>query len=507
MNESRTDPIESRSAWTRLIALASALSLAISLALAVPARAEEEPGAVPTPAAMEDEAAPEAESGKIDLTLHHPDNPDNWILPSLRFDTVSVTGANAWGGNTKFHIGNKSNGWMELGLVPGLDAQYSLGDNGTLHARASGVYSTTQLGLDWGGSNFIDGETKKPEEITLEDAFVQWSSGEVFSGLGKDAVTLSIGSQQYNVGNGFLFGNAGSDGGKRGGYWLGLRKAFELAGIARVQSGGFMGEAVYLRSDDLGGDHTETGGANLEYDFASLLGVERFKLGAGYWNVFQSDNLRRDGLNVVSIRLDAAPLASLPGFGVNAEFVKEKNQWRNDSWAFQGTLSYDAAKNEVPLKPFFSYRFATFSGDDQAGDNDNRFDPLYYTFNDWNEWYIGEIVGEWVAGNSNINANVFRFRVSPTDSLSINLFYIYLRLNEKQGEVSGPGGRPVDPRVVAVEDKDLSHEFDLIADWAVNDYLSVSTVGAMLVPIAGSKDFYGNDEIWLEFLLNTSIRF
>jgi len=451
--------------------------------------------------------APVEGPGKIDLTLRHPDDPDAWLLPSLRFDAAAFTGANAWAGDTKNNIGNKTNGFLELGLLPALDGQYGLGDGGTLHARVSGVYTTTQLGLDWAGSNFIDGDSEKPEEITLEDAYLQWSSGEVFSRLGKDAVTLSLGAQQYNVGNGFLFGNAGSDGGKRGGWWLGLRKAFELAGIARVKTGGFMGEAVYLRSDDLSGDHTETAGANVEYDFGERMGIERFNLGLGYWNLFQSDSLRRDGLNVVSVRLDANPLAALPGLGFNSEFVKQKNRWLNDSWAVAGQISYDFAADDVPLAPYFSYRFATFSGDDQAGDNDNRFDPLYYTFNDWNEWFIGEIVGEWIAGNSNINANIFRFRVSPTDALSINLFYIYLRLNEKQGEVTGPGGRPVDPRVVAIGDKDLSHELNLIVDWAIGEYLSTSIVGAMLVPEDGAEDFFGNDEIWTSFMLNTSLRF
>ena len=170
--------------------------------------------------------------------------------------------------------------------MPALDGQYSLGENGTLSARISGVYTTTQLGLDWAGSNFIDGETKKPEEITLEDAYVKWTSGNLFPSLGKDAIELSVGSQQYAVGTQFLFGNGGSDGGNRGGYWLGLRQAFELAGIARLKTGEFSGETVYFRSDDRGGDHTNTAGANVEYDFGKLLDMERMKLGLGYWNLF-----------------------------------------------------------------------------------------------------------------------------------------------------------------------------------------------------------------------------
>jgi len=41
----------------------------------------------------------------------------------------------------------------------------------------------------------------------------------------------------------------------------------------------------------------------------------------------------------------------------------------------------------------------------------------------------------------------------------------------------------------------------------VNDYLSTSVVAAVLVPPDGAQDFFGNDEIWTQFMLNTSIRF
>lgn len=506
VEQSKGGRSNTRARWRRVGVLALACLLAAGITTHAFAEGEPEP----SPATASETAPEEPASKKLDFTIHHPDDPEHWLLPSVRWDTVSITGFNAWAGNVKDNIGNKSNGWMEIGLLPALDGQYSLGSNGTLSARMSGVYTTTQLGLDWGGSNFIGGETKHPEEITLEDAYVKWTSGDLFPSLGKDALELSTGSQPYDVGNGFLFGNAGSDGGKRGGYWLGLRKAFELTGVARLKTGEFTGETVYLRSDDLGGDHTNTAGANFDYDFGKLLDIESLKLGLGYWNLFNSDNERRDGLNVLDVRLDTLPFSrveSIAGLGFSGEFVKQKNRSKNDSWAITGTISYDFAAHDVAAVPYVSYRFAFFSGDDQAGDNDNRFDPLYYTFNDWNQWYIGEILGEWVAGNSNINVNILRLRLSPTDSLSVNLFYIYSRVNEKQGTQDGPGGRPVDPRVVAIGDKDIAHELDLIGDWAVNDYLSTSFVTAVMIPMSGAKDFFGNDEVWTEFLFNTSVRF
>lgn len=462
------------------------------------------------PALADDEPT---EKKKIDLTLRNPDDPEMWIRPNVRFDTAWFTGGNAWGGDTKNNIGNKSNGWAEFGLVPALDGQMSLGENGTLNARVSGVYTTTQLGLDWGGSNFWDGQTHKPSAFTLEDAYLRWTSGPlVEESLGTDAIDISVGSQQYKVGtgdigHGFLFYNAGSDGGNRGGYWLGLRNAFEVAAIARLTTGEFSGETVYLRSDDRHGDHTNSAGINGEYDFGKLAGLPSLKFGLGYWNLFQSNDQRRDGLNVVDFRLATAPLSSLPGLGFSGEFVKEKKTNQNDSWAAWGELGYDFDADEVRFSPYLSYRYAYFSGDDQSGDNDNAFDPLYYGFSDWNYWYIGEIAGEWVTGNSNFQANILRLRANPFEPVTFNFYYIYLRLNEEQNSVIAPGGREVDPRVAAINDKDLSHELDFIVDWQINQYFSTSVVAAVLVPLNGAQDFFGNDEPWTQFMVNTSFRF
>ena len=461
-------------------------------------------------ALAEDPPAPK----KIDLTLRNPQDPDMWIRPNVRFDTAWFTGGNAWGGDTKNNIGNKSNGWAEIGLVPALDGQMSLDENGTLSARVSGVYTTTQLGLDWGGSNFWNGQTHKPSAFTLEDAYLRWTSGKLVESLGEDAIELSVGSQQYKVGtgdigNGFLFWNAGSDGGNRGGYWLGLRNAFEFAGIASLKTGEFMGETVYLRSDDRHGDHTNSAGVNGEYDFGKLLGLPSLKFGLGYWNFFQSDDERRDELNVLDFRLATAPISSIPGLGFSGEFVKQiaNHQRKNDSWAAWGELGYDFAADKVRFSPYLSYRYAYFSGDDQSGDNDNSFDPLYYGFSDWNYWYIGEIAGEWVTGNSNFQANILRLRAKPFEPVTFNFFWIYMRLNEEQNSVSPPGGHEVDPRVAAIDDKDLSHELDFIVDWQLNQYLSLSAVAAVMVPLDGAEEFFGNDEPWSQFMLNTSIRF
>ena len=127
----------------------------------------------------------------------------------------------------------------------------------------------------------------------------------------------------------------------------------------------------------------------------------------------------------MNVRLDTIPFAVASPASDSTASSSRRRTAENDSWAVSGSVEYDFAANEVRVAPYVSYRFAYFSGDDQSGDNDNRFDPLYYNFNDWNEWYIGEILGEWVTGNSNINASIVRLRANPVDSVTLNLFYIY----------------------------------------------------------------------------------
>jgi hypothetical protein len=187
--------------------------------------------------------------------------------------------------------------------------------------------------------------------------------------------------------------------------------------------------------------------------------------------------------------------------------VKEKNGSKNDSWGAWGELGYDF--QDAPWKPYVSYRYAYFSGEDLRTGDDEAFDPLFYGFNDWNYWFIGEIAGEWVTGNSNLQASIVRLRVNPIESLTAQLFWIYQRVDQLEGTQIPPGGNPpptLDPRVLDITDKDLSHEINLIFDWTVNDYLSMSFVGAVLIPLKGGKEFFGDDKAWGQFMLYWSVK-
>jgi hypothetical protein len=422
---------------------------------------------------------------------------DSYLRTTIQIDSAVFVEGNAWFGESRLNAGDHVGSWAEWGVVPGLEGALTLGGLGSARARVSGVWTTTQLGLDAAGSNFDD---RYPRQLTLEDAYLGWSSGDLFPSLGEDAIDLSFGSQTYQVGSGFLFWDGATDGGSRGGYWLALRKAFELAGIARLTTGPFMGEAVFLRPNDLDETTTDVVGTNVEWAFG-----ESAKIGAGYWWFADSKNPRRDGLHVVDVRGEVHPFDYLPlgltGLVLSAEGVHEDNGDLNDSWGGYGEIGYDF---DVWMKPYLSYRYSAFTGDDGSNGEIESFDPLFYGMSDWGTWYQGEIFGNFIALNSNLETHTFRLRIEPAENWTINLIGTIFELDEFATRLQPRIG---DPRVVLIRDKDLASELDVVVDWEVGEHLALTATFGALFPDRGIEQATRGDETWLHGMLYASIPF
>jgi hypothetical protein len=430
---------------------------------------------------------------QVDLTLWS--EGESYLRPTIRLDSALFAEHNAWFGNSRENAGDHVGYWGEFGAMPGLEGAFALGSSGSLRGRVSGVWTTTQLGLDAAGSNFDD---RHPSSLTLEDAYVGWTSGDLFPSLGKDAIDISVGSQKYQVGSGFLFWDGGTDGGsERGGYWLGLRKAFQMTAIAKLTTGPFMGEVVYLQPNDVPDSSTDIVGTNLEWTFS-----QRAKVGGGYWFFADSDDARRDGLDVFDLRGEVHPLEGLPGLVLSAELVYERNGSLNESWGGYTELGHSF--DDCAWKPYLSFRFSSFTGDRGSDDQVEAFDPIYYGFSDWDSWYLGEIFGEYVGTNRNLDAYTVRLRTQPAERWTVNLVYLAFVLDEFATELQP---RLFDPRLVSVEDKDLGHEVDLTVDWTMTEHVTWSFVVAALFPGNGLEQAAGGNGVWTHAMLYASLSF
>ena len=362
-----------------------------------------------------------------------------------------------------------SSNWMEGFVKGGFDGVYKLSGGSELYGKLTGVGERTYNAPP----PLVGGEASS---FDLEDAYIGWRSGSSL-GLGENAVDFVVGRTQYKLGHGLILYDGGSEGGSRGGFWSGARKAFEFAAIGTVKAGNTKIEAFYLDKNELpeSDSHSTTYGLNFEYSWN-----EDNTLGATYME-WSANALRpeRDGEAVWDARAFLAPFPSLKALSFELEYVKEDNGARLDSSAWNALVAWQF---DGAWKPKISYRYAVFEGDDPNTPKNEAFDGLLTGFYDWGSWWQGEIAGEYFASNSNLVSNQLRVHVKPNDAIGTGLILYDFKLDQ-----SVPG----------VTSKDLATELDWYTDWTVNDNFTVSFVAAFATPgDAVKQEFNRTDDFW-----------
>lgn len=425
--------------------------------------------------------------------------PTSWHLPSYDDGAgttlvpfLSLTGAyfaqsGSWYGASRNNLGRHSGEWVEGVASLGGDGTLRLGDAGTLYGGLTGFYAGSALGTDAAGTN---ADPNAVSEASFERYVVGWRSGDAIAGLDADAIDLSIGKQTYQIGSGFLFWDAGSDGGERGAFYIGPYQSFERTAVARFSSFGVTANLAYLSPNDRPNTNTELWTSDLAYAREGLGHV-----GIGFSHIFKSDLETRDGMNVWSIRADLTPLAGLavlPGLTLKGEYAYEENgdALRADGW--YGEIGYDFSALAA-WSPYLSYRYAAFSGDSPDSSRDQGFDPLFYGFSDWGTWFQGEILGEYVLLNQNLKSHTVRLRLQPTEALTLNFLYYRFLIDQ--------------PGSFGTTSDDFADEVDVVVDYTLTDNVSFSLVGAWSSPNTAAKEFTGGDDDWIYGMMYTSISF
>lgn len=409
------------------------------------------------------------------------------LVPFVKLQGAYFAQSSSWYGRSRENLGRRSTDWVEGVVSLGGDGVLSLGGAGALYGGVTALGAGTALGTDAAGTN---ASSNNVTDSSLERYVVGWRSASLFPDLDENALDLSVGKQTYQIGSGFLFWDAGSDGGDRGAFWIGPYQAFERTAVARLTSFGVTGNLAYLSPNDNPNTNTELWTFDLAYERAGLGSI-----GGGYSHIFASDLATRDGMDVWDVRAELTPLASfdvLPGITLKGEYVREDNGDRLRANGWYGEIGYDFSA-ALPWSPYLSYRYARFSGDSPDSSRDQGFDPLFYGFSDWGTWFQGEILGEYVLLNQNLKSHTLRLRLQPTESLTVNLLAFRFLLDE--------------PASLGVESDQFATEVDLIVDYELNDHVSFSVVGAWSSPDDGAKEFTGGNDDWLYAMVYTSIAF
>ena len=369
--------------------------------------------------------------------------------------------------------GNLSDNWSEASIKPALGAEYTTDSSSQIYGKISAVGTRT-----FGAAPTLVGDDASSFDI--EDAYIGWRSGNSLD-VGENALDFTIGRTQYKLGHGMILYDGSGDGGSRGGYWTGARKAFELAAIGRFKPGNHTFEAFYLDKDDMpeGDSNSKLWGVNYEYAIG-----EDTTLGATYmkWSANAADAPQRDGLDVYNLRAYTAPFSGLKGLSFEAEYVKEDNGDALDSTAWNALAAYQF---DSAWQPKLSYRYALFEGDDPATAKNEAFDGLLTGFYDWGTWWQGELAGEYFVSNSNLISHQVRLHVTPNDAISTGLIFYDFLLDKP--ESLGP----------LVTSDDVAYELDWYMDWSVNDNLIISFVAAVADPGKAVEQSSGRTDTFL----------
>jgi hypothetical protein len=414
------------------------------------------------------------------------------LRPTLNLQLAGwADGNSGFGGTWSAGPVQDADVWFETSNEAGLNALYDAGHLGTLKARISGVFSLTGGGVDAAASN---GPEVNNNQYSLENAYLTWQSGNLFPSLGFNAVEVGGGNQNYQVFDGFLFWDGAPDGGVRGASWITPRKAFRETAIARLNLGAFSLEGAHLKLNDDPDTGTRLGLARIEVAADDLV-MKHFKAGFVYANVYESKQASRDGLNLFYFYHEGTPFPPLPDFTYTMSFAEETNSESSGLSSATGWFIAPAyALSELPWAPQMFYRYASFSGG-----GTNAFDPLFTGLSDWGTWTQGELLGEFVVSNSNLNSHQVRLKLQPNDTLTLNLIYYKFLLDDRDQSFGVTPSR--------VSSNALADEVDMILDASLANWWSVTVELTLAVPDQGFREAVGGSSTWINSMLYTNFNF
>jgi hypothetical protein len=397
--------------------------------------------------------------------------------------------------NTNFGAGfvqprgttNRDVDWIDGFLRPGANFAYRTETAGEVYGGLAYVLSATQ-----GQDAAVGLNPNDPKNVYNDEFKLGWRSANLWPGLGDDALDISFGRQPFQVADGFILWDGALNAFEKSGWWLNPSKSFERAGVIRLNTEPVHGEGFYLRTDGNFAS-SEAFGLNLEAE-----AEEWGTVGAMVMHFTQSDLPTRDGMDLFDLRANGTPLAFLPDFSLWGEFVHQrndghKNDGGGDLSAFAWYVEPGYAFPEIPWSPRLAYRYTHFSGDDPETARSEAYDYLFYGFGrGWGTWVQGEVIGEYVLFNSNVNAHVGHLTLTPFDSFDLHLFYYRFFLDEPSAFAANAG---------PARDEAFADEVDLAVFWTPNEHLTIYGAAAAAIPDTAARQAFGENEMFYTFEL------
>src|SRR5262249_494573 len=373
-----------------------------------------------------------------------------------------------------------------------------------------------------------------PQHAALEDAVIGWHSGNLFAdSLDEDAIEVSGGRQSFVLGDAFLIGTGVANGFGRAALYLQPRASFDNVALLKLNLSPVRAQLFNLENrvnQDLmrGFDQPKSQFFGLDVGLFEAGKVEPspkrtgekqapqaalavqttrekkevpdlWSAGFEFFHFYDADSTpetfsfppgepspalsifgNRKGLNVYSGYLAGSLFEFDRNILLYSQFALERNDAvdrRVKAAACYVQPGYDFSI--LPWSPQLNLRYAHFSGDPNPNDRlKQSYDPLFNTGGSrgFGSWFLGEIFGQYISANTNLNLEMAHLKFSPLDTLDAGVLYYNFHFDQTAQFNNS-----------LITSKNAAQEVDFYSVWSPTEWLTVTGVMALAVPSTGLK--------------------
>lgn len=370
-----------------------------------------------------------------------------------------------------------------------------------------GMYGITPIGGTaslYGGASVITSGSVGQELFTdstrvytaVEDAYIGVVGGRTSEEGNRLVYNVSVGRQRFSVGEGFLLVNTASNGSSRAALQSNARWSADFLALAQVSYNNLRMDVFRVDPDELPAIDSRTiiDGANLQARLPA-----GWEVGATHLRVPRSDSayyapngtFSREGLRVYDLRARWQPRpGNLAGPILSAEYALQDNRnfaMRAVGWMAEAQYQFPAAR----WSPTASYRYASFSGDDDSTDRFERWDPLLSGGN--GEQWVQGINHFKVVQDSNLVTHRLQLRLRPSPKVELLPQAWIFRANS----LTNIGGNPA---LTFLSSRDYGSELNLTAKYFASRHLYLHGHVAATFPGDAAVDALGGAaDTWWSF--------
>jgi hypothetical protein len=349
----------------------------------------------------------------------------------------------------------------------------------TLIGQLAPYYAET-IGQDFYGVH------EDKQKIGIDQAWLK------FAKIGGSTIDLTLGRQEIKIEKWFVVGDGGDQGAAN---WLYFHSSFPFALKLDGDFGLFKSTLFYAEAGDYVKDWTDLAsrgyaaengvnlaGLNLHYDIGEKAYV--------YGGIFQKgeDEVAGSALESDTLTYDIGFDVTFGGLQIEGEYAMQSGgtgmtDVDRDANAYfaAGTYRFD-----TPIAPYIRAAYVSFSGDDPDTTNFEEYDPMFFDFETWNRWIIGELVGEAQLPNQNKKDLILEVGFSPVEPMTVSLMYIQHSLDNKDS--------------AGLSSDEWADEWNLFMDWPLGDHLFASLCTGYVTPGDAAKESLGDEEAFFTHL-------